>query len=170
MRTMLRRATVGAVSLATLATGAVVMASPATASTHCNTSSKTVDNRGYSGPWADNWTLTSTVCAYRSGSYIYGYAKIKWDAPTFRGNGSTFDGAGFRVYLKKSLSGATDPIRSYKTFDIEGRMENGDGSYTTSTFRYPISRYALADGAWKINWNNDGDGTIHYSVTGSPRV
>ncbi|MEU7317083.1 hypothetical protein [Streptomyces sp. NPDC007083] len=54
--------------------------------------------------------------------------------------------------------------------DLPRHPRRRDGSYTTPTFRHAISRYALGDGAWKLNWNNDGDGYVHYSVTASPRV
>ncbi|MET9859115.1 hypothetical protein ABZY93_07270 [Streptomyces smyrnaeus] len=171
MRTFLRRAAVTATCLGTLAGAAVVTASPAMAAS-CNTTTKSVDDRGYTGPWPDNWILKSTMCSYRSGGYIYSYAKLSWDMPDAHGGAPylTFDAAKFRVYLKKSVSGAPDPVRTYRDFGIEGRLENGDGSYTTPTFRHAISRYALGDGAWKLNWNNDGDGYVHYSVTASPRV
>lgn len=171
MRTLLRRATVAATCLGTVAGAAVVMAPPAMAAS-CNTTTKTVDDRGYSGPWADNWTLKATMCSYRSGSYVHSYAKLSWDVPSSYPNPTprTFDAAKFRVYLKKSVAGAPDPIRAHRDFGLEGRMESGDGSYTTPTFRHAVSRYALGDGAWKLNWNNDGDGYVHYSITASPRV
>lgn len=170
MRTTLRRATVATLAFGTLAGGAFVMA-PSAAAASCNTSSKSVDNRGYSGPWSDNWKLKATMCSYRSGGSIYSYAKLSWNSPgTAQDPRLIFDAASFRVYLKKQRANATDPVRYYKTFGIEGRMESGDGSYTTPTIRHSVSRWALGDGAWKLNWNNDGDGNVHYGVTASPRV
>ncbi|WP_217167436.1 hypothetical protein [Streptomyces sp. AC512_CC834] len=172
MRVFLRRAAVTATCLGTLAGGAVAAAGPAMAASCGDRYSISVDDRGYTGPWPDNWILKSTMCSYRSGGYIYSYAKLSWDMPDAHGSAPslTFDSAAFRVYLKKSVSGATDPVRYYKTFGIEGRMEDGDGSYTTPTIRHAVSRWALGDGAWKLNWNNDGDGVQHYSVRASARV
>ncbi|WP_217247181.1 hypothetical protein [Streptomyces sp. AC602_WCS936] len=171
MRTFLRRAAVTATCLGALGGAVVGTAAPAMAAS-CNTTTKSIDDRGYTGPWPDNWTMKATMCSYRSGSYIYSYAKLSWDRPASYGNAPhlIFDAAKFRVALKKSISGATDPVRYRRDFGIEGRLEDGDGSYTTPTIRHAISRYALGDGAWKLNWNNDGDGYKTYRVTASPRV
>ncbi|KAF4409911.1 MULTISPECIES: hypothetical protein [Streptomyces] len=170
MRTTLRRATVAALAFGTLAGGAFVMA-PAAAAASCTDSSKSVDNPGYTGPWPDNWGLKANMCSYRSGGYIYSYAKLSWNDPgTAQSPSLIFDAAAFRVYLKKHDGNGPDPVRYYRTFGIEGRMESGDGSYTTPTIRHAISRWALGDGAWKLNWNQDGKGNRHYGVTASPRV
>ncbi|MEG3626873.1 hypothetical protein [Streptomyces poriticola] len=170
MRTFLRRTAVTATCLGTVVGGLVATATPAAAAS-CNKTTKYVDDRGYTGPWPDDWKLTAKMCSYRSGGYLYSYAKLSWDMPAHGGAPHLFfDAAKFRVYLKKSVAGAPDPIRKRRDFGIESRLESGDGSYTTPTIRHRISRWALGDGAWKLNWNNDGDGYVHYGVRASPRV
>ncbi|MFR9676891.1 hypothetical protein [Streptomyces sp. TR02-1] len=170
MRTLLRRTTATAVALGTLTAGAVTLAPTASAAS-CTKTTKTVDHPGYYGPWADNWTLTARMCSYRSGSYIYSQARLSWDGPSWLGDPSQiFDSAAFRVYLKKHNRDGKDPVRRYKTFWIQNRLEAGDGSYTTSWIGYPISKWARGDGAWKLGWNNDGRGWIHYGVKASPLV
>lgn len=94
----------------TVAGVSVLAVSPASAlSWTCKSSSKTIDDAGYSGPWGDNWDFTVTNCVARSGSYVYAKATVKWDAPPWY-SGSTdnlaevFDSAGFRLYLKHADS------------------------------------------------------------------
>jgi len=64
----LKRATSAAVVVAALAgisaiTAATPAATPAAADYKCTTSTKSVDDPSYSGPWADNWDFTVKACA-----------------------------------------------------------------------------------------------------------
>jgi hypothetical protein len=157
---------------ASLLGATVAFASPASAlSWHCTTSSKSIDDAGYSGPWADNWDFKVTNCAARSGSYVYAKSTIRWDAPAYySGATATFDGAKFRTYIKRS---ATGTVLRYATYDVENRLEHsdsyGNGSWTTPTISYRVgSSRAYGDGALKLDWHSDGAGFRNYGFTGSP--
>ncbi len=157
-----------------------VTAPPAAALTYkCTSSSKSIDDPAYSGPWADNWDITVRVCAARSGSTLYTYSKVSWDGPVYSrvDNTSLFNNAYLRQQVKKSVSG-TDPVVKTTDFGgIESRLENSDsngnynGSYTTGTVSYRIgSAKGLGDAELKLDWANDGAGTRTYAFSASPVV
>jgi hypothetical protein len=174
------RSTSTAVIIAALAgTAAIATATPAAAASYkCTTSTKSIDDPSYSGPWADNWDFTVKVCAKRSGSTVYSYAKISWDGPVYATQDEDiFEKAYFKVQIKKSQSG-TDPVKKAKNFGgIEAKLENSDsnanynGSYTTGTISYKIgSSKGLGDGELHLNWYNDGKGDRNYQFGASPTV
>ncbi|GAA2086311.1 hypothetical protein GCM10009801_48670 [Streptomyces albiaxialis] len=152
-----------------------VTTSPASAlSWKCNSSTRTIDDAGYSGPWGDNWDFTVKNCVARSGGYVYAKAKVSWDAPPWYSGtdlSETFDSAYFRLYLKHADGGA-DTVLGKKTFSIRDNLAkmngSGNGSWTTSTAKkYVGNKSAYADGALKLNWDEDGKGLRHYSFQGS---
>ncbi|MCX5559251.1 hypothetical protein [Streptomyces sp. NBC_00038] len=159
----------------TVAGVSVLAVSPASAlSWTCKSSSKTIDDAGYSGPWGDNWDFTVKNCVARSGSYVYAKATVTWDAPPWY-SGSTdnlaevFDSAGFRLYLKHADAGA-DTVLVKKDFDIQGKLAAmngaGNGSWTSSTIKKKVgSKTAYADGALRLNWDEDGTGVRTYDFT-----
>jgi hypothetical protein len=161
----LKRSTSTAVVLAALAgTAALATAAPASASSyHCTTSSHSVDDPSYNGPDSDNWDFDVTLCAMRSGGYIYTTATVYWDGPYTAKNRSTytFNKAKFQLQTKKSVSG-TDPVgKSGAYTGLEHALEhssgNGNGSYSTGTLKYKVGsgRY-LADGYIQLDWSGDG--------------
>ncbi|MEV3990553.1 hypothetical protein AB0J57_16755 [Streptomyces sp. NPDC049837] len=177
----LKRSTSSAVIIAALAgTAAIATATPASAADYrCTTSTKSVDDAAYDGPWADNWDFKVSLCAKRSGSTVYTYAKISWDGPAYGqvDDSTIFDGAYFKLQVKKSQSG-TDPVKkSANYWGIESRLENSDSnanynnSYTTPVLSYNIgSSRGLADGELYLDWNNDGKGFGKHLFSGSPTV
>jgi hypothetical protein len=177
----LKRTTSTAVIIAALAgSAALATASPAAAADYrCTTSTKSIDDPAYSGPWADNWDVTVRLCAKRSGSTVYTYAKISWDGPVYGyvDDSSIFDGAYFKLQVKKSQAG-TDPVKkSANYYGIESRLENSDSnanynnSYTTPVLSYTIgSSRGLADGELHLDWNNDGRGYWKHLFNASPAV
>ncbi|MEU0027408.1 hypothetical protein [Streptomyces sp. NPDC006335] len=177
----LKRSTSTAVIIAALAgSAAIATATPAAAASyHCKTSTKSIDDPSYSGPWADNWDFTVRICAKRSGSTVYSYANISWDGPVYADADDTsiFDDAYFKLQIKKSQAG-TDPVKKQANFGgIEAKLEhsgsdaNYNGSYTTGTISYKIgSTKGLGDGELKLDWNNDGAGVRTYPFTASPTV
>ncbi|MFC8348571.1 hypothetical protein [Streptomyces sp. NPDC057280] len=177
----LKRATSAAVVVAALAgTTAITAATPAAAADYkCTTSTKSVDDPSYSGPWADNWDFTVKVCAKRSGSTVYSYAKISWDGPAYGqvDDDTIFDSAYFKVQIKKSQSG-TDPVKTSKNFHgIEAKLEdstsngNYNNSYTTGTISYRIgSGKGLGDGELHLDWDSDGGGDQKHLFSASPTV
>ncbi|MEH0658476.1 hypothetical protein QA860_12180 [Streptomyces stelliscabiei] len=180
MRT-LQRATSTTIVLAALAgSAALATAYPAAAADYkCTTSKKSIDDAAYSGPWADNWDVTVRLCAKRSGSTVYTYAKISWDGPAYGqvDDSTIFDDAYFKLQVKRSQSG-TDPVKkSAKYYGIESRLENSDSnanynnSYTTPVLSYTIgSARGLADGELHLDWNNDGKGYGKHLFSASPTV
>ncbi|MEU0942334.1 hypothetical protein ABZ379_05980 [Streptomyces canus] len=161
-----KRSTLAAASVAVAVLGATVaMTAPASALTWtCKTSSKSIDDAGYSGPWADNWDVTVKVCTARSGNTHYAKAELKWDAPPYySGDTSTFDAAQFRLFLVRPDSAATAKT---KTWDIEYRLEHsnssGNGSFKTSAISFSSSKKAYADSTLRLNWNNDGRSYRNY--------
>jgi hypothetical protein len=168
------RTTLVASTVAISALGATVaMTTPASAlSWSCKTSSKTIDDAGYSGPWPDNWDFKIKACAARSGGYAYGKATLSWDAPpSYSGNTSTFDAAQLRLFLVRPDSGATVKTATY---DIEYKLEHsnsaGNGSWTTPTIKFKTSKRVYADTTLRLDWNNDGKSYRNYQFTGSPSV
>ncbi|MGW5862608.1 hypothetical protein ACWFRJ_10610 [Streptomyces sp. NPDC055239] len=163
---------------ATVAGVSVLATAPASAlSWKCNSSSRTIDDAGYSGPWGDNWDFTVKNCVARSGGYVYSKAKVTWDAPPWYSGtdlSQTFDDAYFRLYVKHADGGA-DTVLGHKTFYIQdnlaGMNGSGNGSWTTSTAKkYVGGKSAYADGALKLNWDDDGKGLRHYGFKGSGSV
>ena len=136
---------------------------------HCNTSSRSIDNPGYSGPWADNVSFKIKVCSKRSGGKVYGKTRVSWSTPsTYASN--PFDAASLRTYVKKSTSGS-DPVRCYKTSrSLRGKFGKSTGSYTAAGVGCRVSKYGRADAALRLNWNNDGKGTRTYKFSAAPRV
>ncbi|MEU6373459.1 hypothetical protein [Streptomyces sp. NPDC046909] len=180
MRKFTRSASTAIVIAALTGGAAVATATPAAAADYkCTTSKKSIDDPSYSGPWADNWDFTVKVCAKRSGSTVYSYAKVSWDGPVYAqaDDTSKFEDAYFKVQIKKSQSG-TDPVKKSKNYGaIEAKLENSDstanynGSYTTPTLSYKIgSSKGLGDGELHLNWNNDGKGDRNYQFSASPVV
>lgn len=177
---MKRSASAAVIVTALAGTAAVATATPAAAASYqCTSQDKSIDDPSYSGPWPDNWNVTVTVCAKRSGTTVYSYAKITWSGAERAtvDDTSIFDDAYFKVQIKKSQSG-TDPVKKSANFGaIEAKMENsnssGDykGSYTTGTISYKIgSSKGLGDGELHLNWNNDGAGDRNYGFKASPVV
>lgn len=171
-RTAVTLLAAAAVTGATLATATTASA----ASYHCKTSSASVDNPAYSGPWADNYNFDVSLCAKRSGGYIYTYAKVNFEGPVSYVNMTgTLDGARFHLQTKKSVSG-TDPVVKWANYSgLEYKLEHGNtagnGSYTTGTIKYKAGpgRY-LADGFIQLDWNNDGKGYRNTNFSASPTV
>ncbi|MFM9462688.1 hypothetical protein ACKI1K_07520 [Streptomyces scabiei] len=171
-RTAVTLLAAAAVTGSTLATASTASA----ASYRCKTSSASVDNPAYNGPWADNYNFDVKLCAKRSGGYIYTYARVDFEGPvSYVNQTDILDGARFRLQTKKSVSG-TDPVVKAATYTgLEYKLEHGNtagnGSYTTGTMKYKAGsgRY-LADGYIQLDWNNDGNDyrTTHFSA--SPTV
>lgn len=163
---------------ASLAGAGLAGASPASAAEaahyHCKTSSKSIDDPGYTGPWADNWDIKVKLCAKRSGSHVRTVAKVAWDGPVYAKDVKIFDGANFRLQAKKSKSGKVVKGKTFR--GIEPKLESDDangnhnGSYTTGHVTTKISGKARADGKLRLNWNNDGRGYRTYFYAASPRV
>ncbi|MGQ4480270.1 hypothetical protein [Streptomyces sp. SAS_276] len=164
MRT-LKRSTSAAVVLAALAsTATLATAAPASAASyHCKTSSATADDPSYSGPDSDNWDFDVTLCATRSGGYIYTTATVYWDGPYSAAQHSTytFNKAKFQLQTKHSVRG-TDPVVTTAAYTglehaLEHSSAHGNGSYATGTLKYRAGtgRY-LADGYIQLDWSGDG--------------
>ncbi|KPI25108.1 hypothetical protein QFZ66_001887 [Streptomyces sp. B4I13] len=161
----LKRSTSTAVILAALAgTAALATAAPASAASyHCKTSSHSVDDPSYSGPDSDNWDFDVTLCAMRSGGYIYTTATVYWDGPYTAKNRSTytFNKAKFQLQTKRSVSGTDPVVKSAAYTGLEHALEhsssNGNGSYSTGTLKSAAGsgRY-LADGYIQLDWSGDG--------------
>ncbi|WP_052868775.1 hypothetical protein [Streptomyces niger] len=160
--------------------GALLATAPAAsaASYHCKTSHATIDDASYTGPAPDNWDVTVRNCAKRSGSSLYSYARISWDGPVYGqvDDSSLFDGAYYRLMVKKSRSGTDPMVKSHKLPGIEQQLENSaysgnyNGSYRTPTYKTTIGKYALTDGTLYLDWNNDGHGYRGTAFAASPRV
>ncbi|MFB8128673.1 hypothetical protein [Streptomyces mirabilis] len=161
----LKRSTSAALALAALTgTAALATATPASAASyHCKTSSHSVDDPTYSGPDSDNWDFDVTLCAMRSGGYIYTTATVYWDGPYTARNRSTltFNKAKFQLQTKRSVSGTDPVVKSGGYTGLENALEhsssNGNGSYSTGTLKYKAGsgRY-LADGYIQLDWSGDG--------------
>jgi hypothetical protein len=172
----LKRSASTALIVATLAgTAALATAAPASAASYrCKTSSYTVDDPSYTGPDSDNWDFDVTLCAKRSGGYIYTTAKVNWDGPYAANQHSSLT---FHLQTKKSTAG-TDPVVKYANYTglehaLEHSSGNGNGSYETETLKTKASgRYQyLADGYIELDWSGDGTGyrkPLLFSA--SPRV
>jgi hypothetical protein len=175
---MKKRAISAVVSIAAAGT-AIFAAPPAHAVTyHCTTSSKSIDDPGYTGPFTDNITFKVKVCAARSGSYVSTYSRVSWDEPYWFAahQGDWFDNAWVRIYIKKSVSGPDPILRYYDSFGsyygfLNGLNSGKDGSFTTRTISYKIgSSRGLGDAALKLDWNHDGAGIKTYKFPASPVI
>jgi hypothetical protein len=161
----LKRSTSAAVVIAALAgTVALATTTPASAASyHCKTSSHSVDDPSYNGPDSDNWDFDVTLCAMRSGGYIYTTATVYWDGPYTAKNRSTltFNKAKFQLQTKRSVSGTDPVVKSGAYTGLEHALEhssgNGNGSYSTGTLKSKAGtgRY-LADGYIQLDWSGDG--------------
>ncbi|MET9852219.1 hypothetical protein ABZY57_04605 [Streptomyces sp. NPDC006450] len=168
-----------AAALAVAVGAAPVTASPAGAAPHfkCSSSTKSIDDAAYSGPWPDNWEVTVQVCAVRSGATVSAYADVRWDGPGFYSttDATMFDGAKVRVQIKQAREG-TDPVVVERDFALKRRMEaatsSGDrnGSLRTPTISHRAGPGALGDAVLYLDWRKDGHGYRAYDYTGSPRV
>jgi hypothetical protein len=174
-----RRATAAALVTTALAGTTLLTATPASALTYkCSTSSKSIDNPAYSGPWADNWDIKISLCSARSGSTVYAYAKASWDGPVMEVDDTTiFNDAYLRIWIARSVSGTDPVVRSANYHGIEAKLENSDywgnynGSYRTGTISYKVgTARAYVDGQLKLDWRNDGRGYQTHNYAGSPRV
>nr|WP_202481628.1 hypothetical protein [Streptomyces sp. SID5594] len=173
----MRSSTAAALAVATLIGTGILTALPA--SYKCKTSKASIGTANYSGPWADQWDVTTKLCAKRSGSTVYGYAKVSWDGPVFAeiDNAHIFDAARFRLQLKRSQSG-TDPVKVSKGFPgIEAKLENSNssgnynGSYTTGTVTWKAgSSKGLADGVLQLDWRRCCGGYHSHPFTASLAV
>lgn len=158
----LKRSTSAALALAAVTGTAALAAAPASAASyHCKTSSHSVDDPTYSGPDSDNWDFDVTLCAMRSGDYIYTTATVYWDGPYTAKNRSTltFNKAKFQLQTKRSVSGTDPVVKSGAYTGLEYALEHssGNGSYSTGTLKYKAGsgRY-LADGYIQLDWSGDG--------------
>ncbi|MFD7233575.1 hypothetical protein [Streptomyces sp. NPDC059881] len=182
MRMVNRHLGAGILAVAAIAGSALATsASQATAASYrCKTSSASIDTANYSGPTNDQWNVTTTLCAKRTGSSVYAYAKISWDGPVFMDvdNAAIFDSARFRLQVKRSQSG-TDPVvvqRDY--YAIESRLENSNsvgnynGSYQTPTVRWSAAgrSKAVVDGVLQLDWHRCCGGYKSHSFSASPVV
>lgn len=177
----LKRTAVTTLLVAAAVTGTtlVTAGTASAASYHCTTSSHSVDDPSYNGPDSDNWDLSVTLCAMRSGGYIYTKATVSWDGPysSNTNNSYTFSNARFGLQTKKSVSG-TDPVVKSATYSgLEHALEHssaaGNGSYKTGTLKYKpgAGRYHyLADGYIQLDWSGDGKGYRTIQFTASPTV
>lgn len=172
--------TVAATVIATVALGATTLAAAGTASAdtnyHCKTSSASVDNPAYSGPWSDNYNFDVSLCAKRSGGYIYAYANVKFEGPvSYVNQVDVLDAARFHLQIKKSVSGS-DPVVKWANYTgLEYKLEHGNtlgnGSYKTGTIKYKAgSGKYLADGFIQLDWNNDGRSWRNTYFSASPTV
>lgn len=173
-----RRLATVALSLSLLAGTAAVLAPTASAASYrCKTSTASVDNPAYSGPWADNINFTVKLCAKKSGGYVYTYAKVDFEGPVMNVNMTDiFDGARFYLVTKKSVSGTDPTVKSGYFTGLEYKLEHGNtagnGSYTTGTLKYKAAssgRY-YADGSAQLDWNNDGKSWRATGFSASPTV
>ncbi|WP_143196920.1 hypothetical protein [Streptomyces sp. CB00455] len=144
----------------------------------CSSSTRSIDDTAYSGPWPDNWDVTISVCAARSGSTVHSYAEARWDGPTFYAVDDTtiFDGAKIRLQIKESRHG-TDPLVAEHDFTgLEARLEDSNsnahynGRYRTGTISHRAGPRALADVVLFLDWHGDGRGYQRHEYTGSPTV
>jgi hypothetical protein len=175
-----RRIAAAALATTALASTAILTATPASALTYkCTSSTKSIDNPAYSGPWADNWDIKISLCSARSGSTVYSYAKASWDGPVMAAvdDTSIFNSAYLRIWIAKSTSGTDPVVRSANFHGIEAKLENSDswgnynGSYQTSVISYRVgSTKAYVDGQLKLDWRNDGRGAQSHAYSASPRV
>ncbi|MFE5847752.1 hypothetical protein ACFQ7N_39640 [Streptomyces niveus] len=158
-------------------TAAALAPSASAASYRCKTSTASVDNPAYSGPWADNINFTVKMCAKKSGGYIYTYARVDFEGPVMNVNMTDiFDGARFYLVTKKSVSGTDPTVKSAYYTGLEYRLEHGNtagnGSYTTGTLKHKAAssgRY-YADGSAQLDWNNDGKSYRSTGFSASPIV
>ncbi|MFF0289017.1 hypothetical protein [Streptomyces sp. NPDC005262] len=174
----LKRLAASSLITATVVTGTslATATTASAASYHCKTSSASVDNPAYSGPYSDNYNFDVKLCAKRSGGYIYAYAKVDFEGPVWYVNQTdTLDAARFHLQIKKSASGTDPVVKSANYTGLEYKLEHGNtagnGSYTTGTIKYKAGsgRY-LADGVIQLDWDGDGKGYRNTNFSASPTV
>lgn len=172
--------TAAAVALAVLAgTAATATAVPAAPALHykCATSTRTIDDAGYSGPAPDNWDVKVSLCAARSGQSVYTYADVRWNGPALYANfqATILDGAKLRLQIKLSREG-TDPVVTERDFDLRERMERAtsrgdhDGSYRTPVISGRAGSGAYGGGVLFLDWHKDGRGFRGHDFDGTPVV
>ncbi|MBO1330924.1 hypothetical protein [Streptomyces sp. VRA16 Mangrove soil] len=174
---LLRRALVPSLAAALLASPAAAAAGPGRApdaapAYRCATSSRSIDTPSYSGPWADNWDVTVTLCAARSGAKVHAYAKVSWDGPAAGFKEDFFNDAYFTVRVQRGRS----VLRSASFHGIKGRLENGDnfwgnhnGSYRTPVVTAHVGRgRAAAHGSLALDWRHHGNGYQRHAFSASP--
>ncbi|MEU9233467.1 hypothetical protein [Streptomyces subrutilus] len=144
----------------------------------CSNSTQSIDDTAYDGPWPDNWEITVTTCAARSGGTVHAYAEVQWDGSSFHpvDDPTIFDGAKLRLQIKRSRQG-TDPVvieRDYTA--LEGRLEDSTsdgerrGRYRTPVISHPAGPGALADSVLFLDWHGDGHGYRRNDYPGSPVI
>ncbi|MFF4498627.1 hypothetical protein [Streptomyces sp. NPDC001546] len=174
-----QHSSLAALLLVTAFAGAATTTATATAASLgyvCSSSTKTIDDASYSGPWPDNWDVTVETCAARSGATVYAYSDIRWDGPHY---GSTdaviFDGAKVRVQISQSREG-TDPVVAEQDFSLKSRLEkstsNGDhdGHWRTPVISHRAGRGAYGNSVIFLDWHKDGHGYQAHDYKGSPTV
>ncbi|WP_338702335.1 hypothetical protein V2W30_33515 [Streptomyces sp. Q6] len=138
----------------------------------CTTSEKSVDTPSYSGPWADNWDFTVTVCAARSGTKAHAYAKASWDGPAAGFKEDFFNDA----YLTLRVERGHRVLKAGSFHGIKNRLENGDnfwgnhnGSYRTPVVTAHVGRgRVVADSSISLDWRNHGSGYQRHHFAASP--
>ncbi|MEV3858754.1 hypothetical protein AB0J38_31125 [Streptomyces sp. NPDC050095] len=173
---LLRHTLVPSLALTLLAVPCAAAAAPHTPDAapkyRCTTSKKSIDTPSYSGPWADNWDLTVSVCAARSGSKLLAYAKASWDGPA----------AGFKedffydAYLTVRVGRGHHTLKSASFHGIKKRLEDGDnfwgnhnGSWRTPVVTARAGRArASADAVLALDWRGHGKGYDHHRFAASP--
>ncbi|MFF4646931.1 hypothetical protein [Streptomyces sp. NPDC001389] len=165
-------------ALAVLTGAAAAPTAAAAASLHyvCASSTKTIDDAGYSGPWPDNWDVSVEVCAARSGATVYAYADVRWDGPAYgTSNAVIFDGAKIRVQIMQSREG-TDPVVAEQDFPLKSRLEKETsggarkGAWRTPVISHRAGSAAYGNGAVFLDWHKDGHGYQAHDYKGSPNV
>ncbi|MEU3065027.1 hypothetical protein [Streptomyces subrutilus] len=163
--------------LALVLTAVAAAPAPAAPAYRCSSSTRTIDDAGYSGPWPDNWRVTVRVCAARSGSTVHAYAEVRWDGPTYQtlNDPTILDGAKLRVQIKPAGKGG--PILTRRDFPgIEAALEHSDGqgdhdgAYRTPTISHRAGPRAVADVVLLLDWHSDGHGYRAHEYTASPTV
>ena len=62
-------------------------------------------------------------------------------------------------------------MRCYKTSrSLRSRFGQSTGSYTAEGVGCRVSKYGRADAALRLNWDDDGKGTLTYKFPAAPRV
>ncbi|MGV9277688.1 hypothetical protein [Streptomyces griseosporeus] len=159
------------VSIALLA-GVAASAPASAAGYRCSSSTRELDTPQYNGPWADNWTVTTKLCAKRSNGRVYAYASVSWDGPNAGLGGGFTNDAYFLVQIR---SGGKVKA-SQRFYGIESRWDSSDGngnyngSYKTGTVSWKGKAKAVAAGSLNLEWKDDGKGFQSTSFASSPRV
>ncbi|MEU9033321.1 hypothetical protein AB0D45_00115 [Streptomyces sp. NPDC048352] len=166
-------------AMALLAATTMATAATAAPSLHykCSSSTKSIDDAAYSGPWPDNWDMTLQVCAARSGATVYTYADVRWDGPAFyaTSDATIFDGAKIRVQIMQSRQG-TDPVVAEQDFPLKARLEKAtprgdrDGSHRTPVISHRAGGGAYGNAVVFLDWHKDGHGYQAHDFKASPSL